>query len=135
MPPHSLLLAHSVSFTSATTARYVLQLNDWRYPLLRRLPILADKDQMGNRMYLLPGLNGFFYKLKIEGASNEAIGNLETIFSNNSGFSIKGQDTSFKKTEVSPDDKFVRTVKKESSFMNTASENLEACYWKGKDCR
>ena len=113
-------------------SRYVLQLNDWRYPLLRRLPILGDKDEMGNRTYLLPGLNGFFYRLRIEGASNEAIGNLETIFSNNSGFSTKGQDSSFRKIETSPDDKLVRTVKKDSSFMNTASETLKQVTGKAK---
>jgi len=73
--------------------RYVLQLNDWRYPLLRRLPIIGEQDEMGGRTYLMPALNGFFFRLRIEGANNQALGNLETIFSNNAGFSVKGQES------------------------------------------
>lgn len=113
-------------------SRYVLQLNDWRYPLLRRLPILAEKDEMGGQMYLLPGLNGFFYRLRIESASNETIKNFETILSNTSNFSIKGQESTFRKTETSPDDKLVRSAKKESSFMNTASETMKQVTEKAK---
>lgn len=112
--------------------RYILQINDWRYPLLRRLPINGEKNEMGGRSYLMPGLNGFFFRLRIEGGSNEGLSNFETILSNNSNFSIKGQETAFKKLEASPDDKLMRTTKKETSFANMASETIKLGIEKAK---
>jgi len=76
--------------------------------------------------------NGFFYKLRIEGSSNEALGNFETILKNNSNFSIKGQESVFNKLEGSPDDKLMRSAKKETSFMNMASETIKLAGEKAK---
>jgi len=113
--------------------RYVLQLNDWRYPLLRRLPIIGEQDEMGGRTYLMPALNGFFFRLRIEGANNQALGNLETIFSNNAGFSVKGQESAFRKLEASPEDKLFRVAKKDNtSLMTQASETLKQVGEKAK---
>jgi len=113
-------------------SRYILQINDWRYPLLRRLPILAEKNEMGGRSYMMPGQNGFFYRLRIEGASNEGLANFETILKNNSNFSMKGQESAFNKLEASPDDKLMRSAKKETSFMTKASETVKLAGEKAK---
>jgi len=112
--------------------RYILQINDWRYPLLRRLPISAEKNEMGGRSYLMPALNGFFFRLKIEGGSNEGLSNFETILSNNSNFSMKGQETAFKKLEASPDDKLMRNAKKETSFATKVAETIKLGVEKAK---
>jgi hypothetical protein len=91
--------------------RFVLHLNDWRYPLMRRLPITASgKNDPSNRVYSLLAVNGFCYELRINKSSaNEAVSNLETIFANNSGFSWEGEAPS-KKLEASPDDKLTRAA-------------------------
>ena len=107
--------------------RFVLQINDWKFPLLRRLPIVASKgDLSSSRSYLMPALNGFFFRLRIDDISNlQPIDNLETIFSNSSNFSIKGQDTPFKKLEASPDDKLVRSAHKDTSIKDIISEKIK----------
>jgi len=110
--------------------RFVLQLNDWKFPLLRRLPIIhsADKTDITKRTYILPGLNGFTYQLKINNIPNhQALINFETILSHNSLFSGKGEDTSSRKIETSPDDKLVRSQKsKDTGAKEIITENVKS---------
>src|SRR5688572_356197 len=90
--------------------RFVLQLNNWLYPLLRRLTISSTtgKDDATSRTYILPALNGFTFRLHITAPSNiQALSNLDTIFEHNCRFVSKGQE-SLRKVEGSPDDKVVR---------------------------
>jgi len=91
--------------------RFVIQLNDWRYPLLRRLNITTGAD----RLFVLPGLNGFSFRLRIGGLpSQDAFKNFETILMNNSRLGNK-------KLETSPDDKLVRHKLKDTSMMDKVS--------------
>lgn len=86
--------------------RFVLQLNDWRYPLLRKLNISSSsvKDDPSSRNYVLPAPNGFSYDLKINKVANsQAFENLNTIFDNNSRFSIFGKEIAYRKLEASPE--------------------------------
>jgi len=84
--------------------RFILHLNDWRFPLMRRIPITSGGD--GNSHTLtLPALNGFEYTLRFSDVNSAAWSNFETILSNNSGFGSKGDD---KKAGSSPDDKLTR---------------------------
>jgi len=91
--------------------RFVLQLNDWRYPLMRRLNITgADKS------FVLPGTNNATFNLRIMGnPSQDTLKNFETILMNNSRLGGKA-------LEASPDDKLVRhKVSQETSFMDKVS--------------
>jgi len=95
--------------------RFVLKLNDWRYPLMRRLPVVATgKGDINSRVYTLPSLNGFSFELRINNPSPQGISNFETILGDNSGFSFKGEAT-MKKLEASPDDKLVRNYPDEDT--------------------
>jgi len=91
--------------------RFVLHLNDWRYPLMRRLPCTSEKGQGGSRCYEFPALNGYCYKLRINGSGNSALSNFDNILSNFSNYSVKGTDLLPSKLEVSPDDKLYRHQK------------------------
>lgn len=94
-----------------TFNRFVLHLNDWRYPLMRRIPITADKSSVGSRSYILPSLNGFDYRLTFTNISNSsALSNFDTILTMNSNFSFKGEQSLSRKLEHSPEDKLVRHV-------------------------
>jgi len=98
--------------------RFVIQLNDWKYPLLRRLSITTTSDGL----YVLPALNGFTFHLRINSIPSESIlKNFETILMNNSRFSMKGQDAMLTKLEKSPDDKLSRKKGTETSFMDKVS--------------
>jgi len=93
----------------------------------------ADKTNMKERMYHLPGLNGFSYNLRIRRIqSSEALHNLETIFNEQSSFYFEGEDNTFRKIEASPDDKLTRQMKKESSTMNTMKEKVNLGMEKAK---
>jgi len=81
--------------------RFVLHLNDWSYPLMRRIPITSGGES-GSHTLTLPALNGFDYTLRFPNVSEAAWSNFETILSNNSGFGGS------KKLEASPDDKLSR---------------------------
>jgi len=114
---------NSTSFASMGTlsvlyfkeySRFVLLLNDWKYPLLRRVPIISSsRTENGSRTYILPSSNGFSFHLRLNKISSlPALSNLETILNHNSSFSFKGEETNlFKKIETSPDDKLVRHPK------------------------
>jgi len=75
--------------------RFVLQINDWRYPLLRRLSV----NSAGNGSYTLPGPNGSSFDLKIT-QPGQALGNLDAL--------LEGT----RKLEASPEDKLVRLAAK-----------------------
>jgi len=75
--------------------RFLLQINDWRYPLLRRLSATSS----GSGSYTLPGPNGSSFDLKIT-KPGQALGNLDAL--------LEGT----RKLESSPDDKLVRMHKK-----------------------
>jgi len=105
--------------------RFVLQLNDWRYPLMRRLPVLTesqDTQAIGSKTYCFPALNGFMYELTLNGFNIHGITNFETILSNNSNFSVRGQENPMRKLEASPDDKLYRHIEKETSTTKIVSE-------------
>jgi hypothetical protein len=107
--------------------RYVLQLNDWKYPLLRRLPIVAlDKNDMTSRSYTLPGLNGFSYLLKIRFPNTQSLANFENVLCHNSNFAYKGEEAPFRKYETSPDDGVHRLSKEKTSLLEKVSETMKA---------
>jgi len=113
--------------------RFVLELNDWKYPLLRRLPIVltSDKNNTSHRIYTFPASNGFTYQLKINSIPNhQALINFETILEHNSIFSVKGEDTTMRKLESSPDDKLVRHHNKDTSAKEIISENIKSAVHK-----
>ena len=94
--------------------RFVLRLNDWRYPLMRRLNISGS-----DRNFALPGNNNATFNLRILGnPSQDTLKNFETILMNNSRFGGKA-------LEASPDDKLVRHKAKETSFMDKVSETAK----------
>jgi len=90
--------------------RFVLELNDWKYPLLRRLPV-TTAGQGQQRSYTFPALNGFSYELRLSNVSGAGLQNFETILSNCSNWSAQGVE---RKLEASPEDKLVRKIKKET---------------------
>ena len=95
--------------------RFVLHLNDWRYPLMRRLPVTSEKSQGNSRIYEFPALNGFSYKLRINSSGNSALSNFDNILSNFSNFSMRGTDLLPRKLEASPDDKLFRHQKEKET--------------------
>jgi len=95
-------------------SRFVLLLNDWKYPLLRRVPIISSsRTENGSRTYILPSSNGFSFHLRLNKISSlPALSNFETILNHNSSFSFKGEELNpFKKIEASPDDKLFRHLR------------------------
>lgn len=72
--------------------RFILQLNDWRYPLLRRL----STQSSGNGSYVLPAPNGFSYNLRINNAGGQSLKSLDNL--------LEGT----RKLEASPEDKLIR---------------------------
>jgi len=129
---------NSTSFASVGTLsvlyfskydRYVLQLNDWRFPLLRRLPIIAtDKKELTHRTYILPALNGFTFILKLSNIPNvQVLANFESILTANSNFSYRDLETPFRKIEASPDDGLTRHQPKDTTSVFTIlSETVKA---------
>ena len=113
--------------------RFVLQLNDWKYPLLRRLTIVAsDNISPNNRSYVLPASNGFSYILRINNPSNkEAIHNFETILHKNSRFYVEGQEPP-KHADISPDDKVKRRQLKDTGPKEVISEIVKGLIDKAK---
>lgn len=108
--------------------RFMLQLNDWRYPLLRRLPIISSsKTETSFRTYILPGANGFSFQLRLHNIPNlQSLSNLETIFNSSSSFSFKGEEINpLRKIENSPDDKLVRHLLKETGPKEVMTEMLK----------
>jgi len=91
--------------------RFVLHLNDWRYPLMRRLPVTSEKSEGDWRVYEFPALNGFSYRLRINSSSSNALSNFDAILGNFSSFSMKGVESLPRKLEASPDDKLYRHEK------------------------
>jgi len=107
--------------------RYVLQLNDWRYPLLRRLPIVAlDKNDMTMRSYTLPALNGFSYILRIRFPNTSSLANFENVLCHNSNFAYKGEEAPFRKYETSPDDGVHRMSKEKTGLLEKISGSMKA---------
>jgi len=104
--------------------RFVLQINDWRYPIMRRLAIVGvDKNQPDSRSYILPAPNGFSFNLNISKVScPDAIKNFETILSNNSRFYFNGEPGPERKLDLSPTDKLVRQPSKETGPKEVISE-------------
>jgi len=93
--------------------RFVLQLNDWRYPLLRRLSVTRGTDGS----YLLPGLHGFSFRLRIHKSSPDALKNFDTILLNSSRLGGK--------IETSPDDKLTRSRPKDTTLMTKITETAK----------
>lgn len=87
--------------------RFVLSLNDWKYPLLRRVPITAVSNNLagGPAQYTLPSFDGF-YTLRLTRLPHlEALQNFETILASNSRFSYEGTENILGRG-LSPDDRF-----------------------------
>lgn len=109
--------------------RFVLQINDWRYPLLRRLPIVSDS----NNTYILPGLNDFSYRLTLDYVPNlTALMNFDKILRAYSNFTLKGQDTPFRQSEISPDDKLARHTMKNTGVKEMLKETIKLGVGKAK---
>lgn len=91
--------------------RFVLQLNDWRYPILRRHPVASPEEGS----YMLPAKNNFFYNLSIKSKQGQSIANLEAI--------LKGT----RNLESSPDDKLVRQsmTRKETGIKEIIGETIK----------
>jgi len=108
-------------------SRYVLQLNDWKYPLLRRLPIVClDKNDMTMRTYTLPATNGFSYVMRIRFPNTQSLANFENILCHNSNFAYKGEEAPFRKCETSPDDGVHRISKEKTGFLEMISGTVKA---------
>jgi hypothetical protein len=108
--------------------RFILQINDWRYPLLRRLPVIADKEEVNAMTFILPAMNGFSFILKVNNVANmPALTNLETILHDHTRFSFKGEDMGARKMEASPDDKLTRHQMKDArtGLMEMGSEKIK----------
>lgn len=108
-------------------SRFVLQLNNWVYPLLRRLTIssVTGKDDATSRTYILPALNGYSFTLRITAPNSiQALSNLDTLLQNSCRFSSKGQEI-LRKVEASPDDKLVRQPKKNTGAKEVISETFK----------
>jgi len=108
--------------------RFVLQLNDWKYPLFRRIPISKEGSQ-NSPSYILPGLGNSSYRLTLSQLPNtEGLANFETILNHNSNFSANGEENTLRRLEASPDDKLVRhtgPIHKESGIKTTISGALK----------
>jgi hypothetical protein len=129
---------NSTSFASMGTlsvlyfkeySRFVLLLNDWKYPLLRRVPIISSsRTENGSRTYILPSSNGFSFQLRLHKISSlPALSNFETILNHNSSFSFKGEEINpLKKIETSPDDKLVRHLQKETGPKEMITEMVKS---------
>ena len=100
--------------------RFVLQLNDWKFPLVRRLSTSGQ-----NGTYTLPALNGFVYTLTIANGSAQALANFDTILSNNSNFSFEKGGAPIREVEKSPEDKVVRHQSKNTSAKEIISETIK----------
>jgi len=95
--------------------RFMLHLNDWSYPLMRRLPVISQSSGGSFGLYEFPALNGFTFRLKINNIQNSAaLANFENILETNSNFSRKGK-IEIRKLEASPDDKLFRHQKEKES--------------------
>jgi len=70
--------------------RFILCLNDWKYALLRRMPVISSDTRLqGPISYTLPTCDGF-YTLRLIGVENLAsLKNFETILANCSKFSYR----------------------------------------------
>lgn len=106
--------------------RFFLRLNDWTYPLMRRMPLLGlDKSSVHCRRYSLPGPNGSVFNLAIDSCgSDQGFENLDAILQDCSKFSWKGQPHTGK-LDQSPDDKLTRHLKKETGFKEMISESFK----------
>lgn len=103
--------------------RFFLRLNDWYYPLMRRLPVVGmDKNNgSSSRLYCLPGPDGSWYNLRINCyGSVEGLENFETILQECSKFSWKGE-AYHGKIEQSPDDKLSRRTRKGQNISQSES--------------
>lgn len=108
--------------------RFVLQLNDWRYPLFRRIPISKEGTQ-SNPTYILPGSGDSSFRLSLSDLPNtEGLANFEAILNHNSNFSSSGEENTLRRLEASPDDKLVRhtPVRKESGIKDSITEALKS---------
>jgi len=112
----------------------MLHLNDWKYPLFRRLPVTSQGGEGSSRIYEFPALNGFTYRLKLNNIQNTAaLSNLESILGNHSNFSTKGITGIPRKLEASPDDKLFRHQKdKETGPTEVIKEVLKQGFEKVK---
>jgi len=125
---------NNVSFASMGTLsilyfkaydRFVLMLNDWRYPLLRRLPIVCERGENDSN-YILPANNGFSYRLNLGYIPGiHALKNFEKILHENSNFCYKGEESPFRKSEVSPDDKLIRHEMKDTGIREMVRSTIK----------
>jgi len=107
--------------------RFFLRLNNWLYPLMRRLPVVGmDKnDGSSSRLYCLPGPDGSWYKLRINCyGSAQGLENFESVLQDCSKFSWKGE-TYRGKAELSPEDRLSgRTARNENINKGELSKDI-----------
>ncbi len=70
--------------------RFVMELNDWTYALLKRIPAVAStRKASGSHFYVFPSYSGSYILKLPKAVRSEAIQNLETILVNNTQFSYQ----------------------------------------------
>lgn len=114
-------------------SRFVLRLDGWLYPLMRRLNISSssEKGNLNSRTYVLPAANGYSFRLTINKVDNSlAFDNFENILDSNSRFSIVGKDIPYRKLEPSPDDKLMRKALREKGPKEIISQTLKQAFKK-----
>jgi len=88
--------------------RFVLKLNGWTYPLMRRIPVTSE-----GKIFSFPASNGFTYRLIFNNPSAESFSNFETILSNNARIGDR-------KLSASPNDRIVRKTSGHKEGANVA---------------
>lgn len=111
--------------------RFFLRLDDWFYPLMRRLPVvgLNKNDGSSSRVYSFPGHNGFWYNLRVNCyGSPQGLENFESILQEYTKFSWKGE-AHHGRVEQSPDDKLFRRSEKESEIKQVSGQDIkQSCH-------
>jgi len=106
--------------------RFFLRLDDWFYPLMRRLPVIGmnKNDGSSSRLYCLFGRNSW-YELRVNCyGSTQGLENFESILQEYTQFSWKGE-LHHGRIEQSPDDKLVRHLEQESGTKQASGEDIQ----------
>jgi len=73
--------------------RFVLSLNSWKYPLLKRIPVVGSSASHGLPVtYTLPTINGYFSLIITRVEHMESLANLEAIFADQANFTVTDSD-------------------------------------------
>ena len=105
--------------------RFMLDLGDWEYILLKRFPVTStSRTDMETRTYTFPTYNGV-YALKINRiVSPEALQNFETILSFTTKFSYLGEDIPVRQNELSPDVSLIESPEQTESVISSTKSSF-----------